>query len=194
VAEQIPGSWRGVVNVYRASPKEVQGYFEAIPDLVERFNLEVAIGFMFIRLEKALNTMLYCGARKLHRAHADTAFSFVDSHHMTRKEFRRLFRNVFGEEIPKDLTDTLAEAERVRDKIVHGKSAADADKRRAIVRLIEYAGGMNELVSKLAGFRPFTTDLRGFVGRAESLHASTTSWLMKGLGFTGRAADDAAAS
>ena len=192
--EAVPGSLRGVVNRYRESPSEVQGYFEAIPALIENYDWEVSIGFMFMRLEKALNTMLYCGARKLHRAHAETAYRFVDQHHMTRKEFRRLFRNVFGEEIPKELVDTLSEAEKVRDKIIHGKTAVGADKRKAIVQLIAYAEGMNDLVDRLAGFRPFTTDLRGFAGSGEALNAPTTAWLMKGLGFTGRASDDAAAS
>lgn len=192
MTEPVPGSWRGVINRYRESPVEVQGYFKAVPSLIKEYDWEVTIGFMFIRLEKALNTMLYCGARKLHRAHAETAYRFVDQQHITRKEFRRLFRNVFGREIPKILTDTLAEAEKVRDKIIHGKKANDADMRKAVVRLIAYAEGMNALVDKLAGFKPFTTDLRGFVGRAESLEEGTTCWLMKGLGFTGRPSDEAA--
>lgn len=46
-------------------------------------------------------------------------------------------------------------------------------------------------VALVAGFKRFTTDLRGFTGRAESLDASTTQWLMKGLGFLGKAAGDA---
>jgi hypothetical protein len=148
---------------------------------------------MFIRVEKALNTMLYCGTRKMHKANSEVARSFVDSHHMTRKEFRRLFANVFGSEIPTVTTTLLTEAEKVRDKIIHGKSASDADKRKAIVRLIQYAEEMNALVQRIAGFKPFVNDLRGFTGRGEALDASTTRWLMQGLGFTAKASDDAAA-
>ena len=191
--EAVPGSWRGVVNRFRASTPEVQQYFNDLPDLMEHYDWEVSLGFMFIRVEKALNTMLYCGARKMHKAHTDVARGFVDSHHMTRKEFRRLFGNVFGQQIPADTTAVLIEAEKVRDKVIHGKSATDADKRKAIVRLIQYAEEMNTLVHGVAGFKPFTNDLRGFTGRGESLDQSTTRWLMQGLGFNARAADDTAA-
>lgn len=179
----IPGSWRGVVNRYHQSPAEVQAYFESLPSLIEAYEWEVSLGFIFIRVEKALNTMLYCGARKLHRANAEIARNFVDSHHMTRKEFRRLFANIFGRDIPAETTATLAEAEKVRDKVIHGKTVGDADFRKATVRVIEYAEAMNNLVHEVAAFKPFTIDLRGFVGRGEALDKSTTKWLMRGLGF-----------
>lgn len=192
MAEPVPRSWRGVVNRYYRCPEEVQAYFEDIPDLIESYDWEVSLSFMFTRVEKALNKMLYCGAAKLHRADTTVAYKHVDRHHMTRKEFRRLFKNVFGKAVPSDIVETLSEAEKVRDKIVHGKSASDADKRKAIVRILFYAEAMNELVDRLAGFKPFTTDFRGFVGRREPLDRSTTAWLMKGLGFGKKASEDAA--
>lgn len=191
MAEVVPGSWRGVVNRYRRSPPEIQGYFESLPALIEGYVWEVALGFMFIRVEKGLNNILYCGARKLHRANSDVAHRFVDKHHMTRKEFRLLFKNVFGEHIPPELTAVLGEAEQVRDKVVHGKGATDAEQRKAIVRVLEYTEGMNDLVHRIATFRPFTTNLRGFAGRGDPLDERTTAWLMKGLGFVSKSPDDA---
>lgn len=191
MTDPVPGSWRGVVNRYNRSPAEVQGYFDGLPGLIESYVWEVSLGFLFIRVEKALNTMLYCGARKLHRANADVARNFVEAHRMTRKEFRRLFANVFGREIPRETTAILTEAEKVRDKVIHGKTVNDADFRRATVRVIEYAEAMNDLVDEIAAFKPFTVDLRGFVGRGAALDKSTTKWLMKGLGFLARPASDA---
>lgn len=161
---------------------------------MEQYDWEVCLGFMFIRVEKALNTMLYCGARKMHKANSGVAHRFVDSHHMTRKEFRKLFSNVFGRTIPADTTAVLTEAEKVRDKVIHGKTASDADKRKAVVRVLQYAEEINVLVNEVAGFKPFTSDLRGFTGRGEALDASTTAWLMRGLGFTNRSPDDADAA
>src|SRR3546814_177830 len=146
---------------------------------------------MFTRVEKAMNRMLYCGVVKLHRANSTTASVMVNNHHMTRREFKRLFSNVFGTDVPKELNEILAEAEKVRNKVVHGKDTTAAEMRTAIVRLLEYAEGMNALVNREAGFKPFSADLRGFAGAAERLDASTTSWLMKGLGFEKRAAIDA---
>jgi hypothetical protein len=186
----VPGTWRGVVNRYKASAPEVQLYFEDVPELIEKYDWEVSLSFMFSRVEKALNTMLYCGARKMHRANSDVARHFVDAHHMTRKEFRRLFKNVFGQEIPADTTAVLSEAEKVRDKILHGKTATESDKRKAIVSVLQYSEEMNTLVQKIAGFKPFVADLRGFTGRGEALDESTTKWLMKGLGFLSKASGD----
>lgn len=192
--ENIPGSWRGVRNRFDRSPEEVQAYFANIPELIENYDWEVSLGFMFTRLEKALNGMLYCGTVKKHRAHSVKAKEMVNKHHMTRKEFRRLFRNVFGKPVRKALTEILEQAEAVRDQVVHGKPASAADQRKAIIRVLEYAEGMNEYVNILAGFKPFTNDLRGFTGRRESLDKSTTVWLMKGLGFQKKSADEADAS
>lgn len=189
---EVPGTYRGVIGRFRQYPAEIQGYFESLPGLIEEFEWEASLGFAFIKVEKALNVMLYCGARKLHRADAEVAYRFVDQHHMTRKEFRRLFKNVFGEAISQAVVDLLAVAEKVRDKVIHGKTASDEDHRRAIVHVLAYASEMNDLVHRLAGFRPFTADLRGFAGRGDTLDASTTAWLMRGLGFVGRAAEDAA--
>jgi hypothetical protein len=33
------------------------------------------------------------------------------------------------------------------------------------------------------GFKPFVGDLRGFVGRLESLDTTTSKWILKGMGF-----------
>lgn len=190
MTEVVPGSWRGVVNRYHASTDEVQEYFEDLPELIEKYDWEVPLGFLFTRVEKALNAALYCGARKMHRANSEVARNFVDGHHMTRKEYRRLFANVFGQGIPAATTLVLAEAEKVRDKVIHGKAASEADKRKAVVRVIQYAEEINELVYRIANFKPFTSDLRGFAGRGEALDASTTRWLMKGLGFLSTSVTD----
>ncbi len=190
MAEPVPRSWRGVVNRYKTCSDEIQAYFTGIPTLIESFDWEVSLGFMFTRVEKAHNRMLYCGAVKQHKAHTEVARNFVDRHHMTRKEFRRLFKNVFGKPIKAPLQSMIEEAETVRDKVVHGKDASAEDKRKAIVRILEYAEGMNDFVNDIAGFKPFTNDLRGFTGRRSALDKSTTSWLMRGLGFEKKQADD----
>lgn len=187
--EPVPKNWRGVVKRYEGCSEEVQSYFANIPNLVENYDWETSLGFMFIRVEKAHNTMLYCGATKLHKANIEIARNLVDKHHITRKEFRRLFKNVFGKPVESSLSNVLKEAEAVRDKVVHGKKTTDADNRKAIVRVLEYAEGMNVFVSDISGFKPFTNDLRGFKGLAGALDKSTTGWLMKGLGFEKKQAD-----
>jgi len=68
---------------------------------------------------------------------------------------------------------------------MHGKSVSDPDKRKAISLALHYAEGMNRLiaVTKNLGFRPFTGDLRGFIGALGFLDKSTTRWILKGMGF-----------
>lgn len=191
MSSEVPATWRGVRNHFdNGISEEVRSYFEPTVELIENYDWEVSLAFMFTRVEKAMNMMLYCGARKIHKAHSGTAYAFVDKHHMTRKDFKRLFKNVFGSDIPAATNELLAEAEKVRNKIIHGKSASPADQRKAIIRLLDYAEAMNVLVHDKARFRPFTPTLRGFTGQTQSLDQSTTSWLMRGLGFTGRAEGD----
>ena len=73
-------------------------------------------------------------------------------------------------------------AEEIRDKVMHGKTTTDKEKREALASIIEYAERFNALVSGIAAFRPFG-DLRGFKGRGQSLDKSTSRWLLKGMGF-----------
>lgn len=190
MSPNVPNTWRGVKNHFASTPQDIQKYFEPTGELIEKYDWEVSLAFMFTRVEKAMNTMLYCGARKIHKAHSGIAYKFVDKHHMTRKEFKRLFKNVFGIEIPSSTNKLLEEAEEIRNKIIHGKSASQADQRKAIIRLLDYAEEMNDLVYKKARFRPFNSTLRGFTGPTRSLDQSTTAWLMRGLGFTGKADGD----
>ena len=179
----VPGSWRGVRNRFRDAPDEVTDYFEPIPELVEYYPWEVSIAYAFSLLERSHNRALYAGAVKLHRAEPAIAHTYVDKQHITRKTFKSLFKNIFGENPPRELMDTLESAEKVRDKIVHGKGTTEAEKRKALVYILAYAEGLDEFVSEKAGFRPFTVDMRGYTGRRESLDKSTTKWLMRGLGF-----------
>jgi len=182
----IPRDWRGVRNRYQSSPDRVRSYFSEIPSLLENYSWEVSIAYAFLRLEQAHNYCLYAGVRRLHRAEATVASRFVDKHHLTRKGFQRLFKNVFGEALPAILVELIKDAEKVRDKVIHGKSSTASDHRKALISLLEYAIGLNKYIMDRAGFSPFVTDRRGLTGRGEALDRSTTSWLMRGLGFNNK--------
>lgn len=85
--------------------------------------------------------------------------------------------------VPRELQDVLQKAEKIRDKIVHGKDTTALENRTVLAAVLAYAEGLDEFVFKRAEFRPFTVDMRGFTGRREALDDSTTRWLMRGLGF-----------
>lgn len=175
-------SYKGVLKRYQESTPEVQWYFSQIPLLLPAFPYEVTLAYLFLRTEKAHNRALYCGVVKLHRAHTEIADRAVNTHHLTRDGFLDLYKNVFGHALSPATVAKIKDAEKIRDRVIHGKDVTDQDLRQALVDVIVYAEALNTDVHAMAGFKPFG-DLRGFKGRAEPLDKSTTRWLLKGIGF-----------
>ena len=87
---------------------------------------------------------LYCGVVKKHRANPTLASAAIDSYHLTRKSFQNLFKAVFETKVPPDIAEKLSAAERIRDRIMHGKSALDREKREAIYNVLSYAKEFND--------------------------------------------------
>lgn len=178
----VPGSRLGVRNRLTDAPTEVQWYFDPAAQLIENFSLEVALSYLFARVEKAHLMSLYCGVVKLHRVDASLAATAVETFENRRHDFRRLFKDVFGKAIPSSVVDKIQSAEKVRDNVLHGKTVAPRDYRMAIVSIIEYATEFNKICFRLGGFRPFGS-LQGFKGAAASMDKSTSRWVLKGIGL-----------
>lgn len=176
-------SRKGVLNSYKEAPVQVQKFFAHLPKLLADLPLDVSLSYVFSQVELAQNLTLYCGIVKLHRADGTLARTAIDIHHMTRGDFKQKFQAVFDKGIPDKIGKTLETAEAIRDRVMHGKSTTEKEKRQALVDVLEYAREFNELVASLASFRPFG-ELRGFKGRTKPLDKSTTRWLLKGMGFS----------
>jgi hypothetical protein len=175
-------SYKAVLKHYANAPDDVQRYFSQLPSLIEHYGWDVCIAYQFIRVETAQNRTLYGGVVKLHRADGEVAESMLYSLHVTRSSFVILVETIFGMRVPPAIAEKLKFAENIRDKTVHGKWISEADARRALVDVLEYAAELNLFLDGVAGFRPFG-DMRGFKGAAQPLEKSTTRWLLKGLGF-----------
>jgi hypothetical protein len=177
-------SYKALMNTYNACPPEIKSYFGQFPELIRSFRhqYQVCLAYLFFRLEMAQNRTLYCGVVKLHRAHRQLAQSAVYSQHLTRQSFLDLFQRVFGQPLPAGISDRLKDAEKVRDRVLHGKSVGAPEMREAMHDVLQYAIQMNVHLQAKAGFKPFG-DLRGFKGRGSPLDKSTTRWLLKGIGF-----------
>jgi hypothetical protein len=175
-------TYKGVIRRLKSSSPGIQRYFEELPRLLANFPLDVSLAYVFLRIERAQNRSLYCGVLKLHRAHAEVAERAVNAQHLTRDGFATLYANVFDREMGSATASKIKGAEKIRDRVVHGKSVKDADLRHALLEAIEYAEALNAELKALAGFEPFG-DLRGFKGRRAPLEKATTRWLLKGLGF-----------
>ena len=103
---------------------------------------------------------------------------------MTRDQFRKLFTAIFEVSLSDKTTAKIETAQKTRNKILHGKTVSEANKRNAIVSILEYSEAFNREVSAAADFRPFGS-LRGFEGAAQSLDKSTSRWVLKGIGLIG---------
>lgn len=176
-------SYKALLKKYSACSDDVKKYFELLPDILENYPESVALAYLFFQTEKAQNRILYGGVVKLHRANAHVVEKSVHVTHITRESFLQLFKNIFGEDLPSATSFKIKEAEKTRDKLLHGKSVSAKNMREAIFDVLDYAEAVNSDIDRLARFKPFG-DMRGFKGRGESLDGATTRWLMKGLGFT----------
>ena len=173
---------KGLKKKYAKAPDKVRTYFAHFERLVDEFPYDVALSYVFAQVEMAQNMTLYCGVVKVHRANSSIARNAVDAHHMSRKDFRDKVKVIYGKAIPTSTQAKLDEAEKVRDKVMHGKRCSGADKRTALGLVLDYAAEVNDFLRKEAGIEPFGS-LKGFKGRAKALDKSTSRWILKGMGF-----------
>lgn len=176
----IPKTYKGVIDRFKHSPKEIRDYFFPSIELITHYPLQVTLAYMFSCVEMAHNMTLYCGVVKLHRADSEVAWSAINSLHIRRESYRKLYETIFGKPLNKEIISKISEAEKIRDKVMHGKDVSQEEMRKAVFRLIEYSELFNDYTFQLASFRPFG-NLRGYKGRAEPLSKSTTKWLLKGM-------------
>jgi hypothetical protein len=175
-------SYKALIKKFDSCPQEVKDYLTHFRDLTTKHLYQVCLAYLFLRTELAQNRTLYCGVVKLHHAHTNIAESAIDTQHLTRDRFLEIYERVFGERLPDAISGKLKQAEKIRDKVVHGKIVSDPEMREAIHDVLEYAILMNDHLESKAGFKPFG-DLRGFKGRGTPLEKSTTRWVLKGMGF-----------
>ncbi|WP_180682753.1 hypothetical protein [Tepidicella baoligensis] len=179
----IVPTYKALQKLYDAKSDQVKNHFGHLPQLIaDGLPYEIAIAYVFLKIEQAQNRALYGGVVKIHRCEAEFARRVMNYQHLTRDGFKDLYKNVFGRALPKATADLMADAETTRDKVIHGKAATDSELRGAIADVLEYAEAFNNEVNDIAGFKPLG-DMRGFKGRAEPLDKRTSKWLMRGLGF-----------
>lgn len=177
-------NYKQVIARFDRLPDDIRSWIEIVPELVESYIWEVAIAFVFTRIEAIHHETLYRGLVKRHRTHASLTRDLLDRDHMTRRRFRELFKTVFDVPIPHALDEHLSDAEAIRNRVVHGKSLTGAQARGCLMSAFEFLEGLNDFVYVTAGFRP-CADGRGFKGRVESLNKETSRWVLRGMGIPG---------
>ena len=179
----IPANRRQLKQHFDDAPEQVREYFSDLLGLLENFPLDVALAYVFLRVELAHNMALYCGVVKIHNASKEVAGAAIDANHVTRESFLEMFKTVFNLDLPTAICNLLENAEGVRDRVVHGRKILEHEKREAIMEVIQYAEKFNEIVYAAARFRPFG-NLKGFHGDGQSLSKAATRWVLKGMEFS----------
>jgi len=184
-----PANYKQVLNHFNQMPNDIKEYFPSFPALVQHYPWDVSISYVFSRIEAGKHSVIYCGIVKRHWTDATLTRELIDKDHMSRGRFRELFKTVFAKTIKKELLDKLSEAEAIRDRVAHGKPRSDAEARKALIDIFDFAKGFNDFVEQEGGFRPFG-DLRGFKGRKETLPKETTRWVLIGMGIPAKAEEE----
>lgn len=182
---EIAASRPGLRNLFDQMDPDIRAFFDEFRALVESdFSLQVVLAYVFLRLEQGQHIALYCGARRLHKTDGELTWRALDSQHMLRDAFHKYFEAIYGAALPQDVRDIITPAEKIRDRLMHGKDFDGGELRVAISRTLQYADHVNRFLDgRNVGFRPFCGDLRGFVGRLESMDKATSRWILKGMGF-----------
>ena len=174
----------GLKNLFNGCSQEIRTHYEHLLSLLDSYPLEVALGYMFHRLELGQNMALYCGVVKLHRASSTVARNAMDTQHMTRKEFETLYKTVLNVDLPSAAKQELRTAEKTRDTIMHGGSASADRLRNAIGRVLEFSEAVNRQIQQRHSFKPFKGNWQGFAGALQKLDNRTTRFMLKGMGFS----------
>jgi len=177
-----PASYISLIAKFNAQPQSIKRFFPSFVDLVQDYEYQIVVAYCFFRLEQAYNRILYGGARKKHKANSTVLSNVLDKQHLTREGFLSLFVNVFGVPVTDATKAKIKFSEKIRDRIIHGKHVPDSDARKCLSNLLDFMTSLETEVRAAAPFSPFG-DLRGLTGQSASLDASTTKWLLKGMGF-----------
>lgn len=159
-------SGRQKVDICFASlDKGLRDYFSLLPELLDKISSsEPALAYCFQRLEMGQRVGLYALLMREYRTNSRMTWDAVDAVDITRKSFPDLFRSISGKDLPSDLRDKIAPAEKVRDAIMHGRRETSAEILSAIVSCLRYAEYLNLHFQKKVGFKPFGP-LRGVTSK-----------------------------
>lgn len=182
-----------ITNQFRRAPGEIKFYFRYLTELVDligrrKCSWDVAIAYLFSRVERAHVMSLYCGVVKLHGVDKDLAWSAISNMDITRKNFPDLYETVYGRALSKELAQKMKHAIKVRDEIIHGKerNVDEYEKLQAVMDILKYSELFNAQVSSLAGFTPFGNLTRFWEGRKILQTKEASRWILKGMGFAAR--------
>ena len=186
--KNVAKNYTQVLNKYKEAPESVQWYFGSFPALVPALMIidkkhywDMIIAYLFMRIEQAQHKTLYSAMVKIYKVDKDLADKALDDFYMTRPKFLKLYKTLAEKPINRKVFKAGRSAEKIRDKIMHGKKVDEVDKRNAVVAIFKYAKLFNKQTKIDFGFEPFGR-MKGFNGRGGSHDRVTSEWMLKGMG------------
>lgn len=175
---------RTVIKKFKEHRPEVIAYFDPCLKLLENnYDYDVVVSYMFSKLENAHREILYYGIVVLHDVSTKLAFKAIDTHDLTRKDFKEKFSHVYGFNIPSSLSKKIKSAEDVRDRILHGKSPETGKRAQSILDVLYYFDGLDCKVYDKVNIW-IAGDRRGIKGAKAPLSDATSRWVLIGMGFS----------
>jgi hypothetical protein len=173
-----------VLNEFGKCDRGVQNYFWMLSDLLLKVSKPgPALAYCFQQIEAGHRVTLYALLLRKYRTKSDLSWKAVDRLDITRKNFPEFYKKLAGKSFDQNLRDMIGPAEKVRDRIIHGKEVSDVDVLAAITVCLRYAEAVNKDCKAVAGFAPFG-DLRGVTSsKVPKLDPDISRLVIKGLGL-----------
>ena len=128
-----PANYKQVAKLYDSLSPTLQSYLKYYKDLISaELPFEVAIAYLFQRLERAHRKALYGGIIKIHSANAELTGEIISKARLTRDDFDALFERIFKKPLPILMKSLREDAEKIRDKSMHGLVVNEPPLRKAI--------------------------------------------------------------
>ena len=108
----MPKNYKQLLPHFGNADEGVKSYFPFFERLATDFEYDVAVSYVFTRVEIVKRMTIYCGIVKLHRCQKDLTWKLVSEDYMDRIRFKELFLKVFGRRIGKEVAAKLEKAEK----------------------------------------------------------------------------------
>lgn len=171
-----------VIQYWQITEEEISTYYEHVPGLLGTFPYEIAIPYVFSRLELVQMRALRIGLVIRYKAHFESARLAVDQLYRTRAEVDGKFKLILGSNLDDWAMLHLRESAKIRDKVLHGLNFTKTDCLFAIRAALVYSHFLHEFMMRQTGVSPFKT-LRGINWGIDPLPKETTRYMLMGMGF-----------
>ena len=165
---------------YGELPEEVRNYFWKLESLLEDAELEIALAYLFMRLEQGRYRTVKCVLVRMMRCPAKLVDDSFKDFTFQRPTFRRLVKELIDVDIEQPPYSSLSSAEVVRDKLIHGRATTSEQLREALASGFSFVKAFGEVMKNKTGKNPFG-NLKGLSSKTKMHPESQARWIIKGV-------------